>query len=356
MKRRLPTIALLLLLYLLTLCVAASAQNAHTQSHNRRVNELLRSAARNDSPEVQAEIVAEVISVLETKGQLDQMSVEKAAEVIGVVARRDPKLAARAVPSLNALLPTCDGRDACEVIRALGEIGPDAALAIDNLKLVLREEDSQFKDFEKVHALGALARIVPGDSRGPYVQELIERLRSEHQSTRWLAAEALGRLTPTEVIRTALAEAMKDRHVTVRSTAAETWCRLGYPADPLLIDTLVEALRNDGGGYYLKPTYLSEWTFTNHLPALRAVQYLAKNQGELPAELHAPLRECLRNDDAVIKKVAVRTIKIAGLDDPITIAALKETMQRETEHSEVYDEVKELLAELESSGSRSSQQ
>ena len=151
-------------------------------------------------------------------------------------------------------------------VRALGQIGPDAKVAVPHLIEALKDEDRQVRGFA-AYALGrigtaaiphliealkdenenvrsdaasALGRIGPDDER--VIPNLIEALKDEDRQVRGFAASALGQIGTAAVPN--LIEALKDENENVRTSAASALGNIG-PDDERVIPNLIEALKDE---------------------------------------------------------------------------------------------------------------
>lgn len=146
---------------------------------------------------------------------------------------------AAAVPALIRLLEDPDPTRRASAAATLGRIGPPAWQAGPALKRLMREESITNVREQMARSLGQVARDQPET-----IDELIGYLETGDESTRVLAAEALGAAgEPAAKAVPALMWALVDPSTQLRAEAAEALGSLG-PAVRPAIPTLIAALND----------------------------------------------------------------------------------------------------------------
>ncbi len=179
---------------------------------------------------------------------------------------------------------------------ALGQIGPEAAAAVEPLADVLRDDPHEYV---RDGAAWALGRI--GPAAEPAIEALGKTLRSNLPSIRRNSARALGRLGPAaKSLIPDLAEMLRDRDATVRVNAAAALWQIDRRSEA--ISALVQMTRGgEGPG------------------AFEAVSVLGRLG--LPPETAIPvLAEALRHASADVRRAAARSLGQVG---PDAVAAIR---------------------------------
>jgi HEAT repeat protein len=137
---------------------------------------------------------------------------------------------------------------------ALGEIGPEAKLAVTPLLRLLRDAESVVR----LAATDAVARVAPNSAE--VAQAVIERLNDEDRSVRVAAVDALKDLQPVRIAAIdALNRALDDKEGMVQAHAANALGDFGKAAVPA-IPALAKMLKSrngypypDGHPYCMRP-------------------------------------------------------------------------------------------------------
>jgi CHAT domain-containing protein/tetratricopeptide (TPR) repeat protein len=145
-----------------------------------------------------------------------------------------------AVPVLSEALTLPDADVRKSVMDALGEIGPQARAAVPPLRDALTDPDL----VTRVHAAAALGRIDPTVPIDALVADLVKDLRDPDKDVSSRAADYVGQIGPTaRAAVPALVEILKKGSPALREKAVEALDRIG-PAAKEAVPALIEALRD----------------------------------------------------------------------------------------------------------------
>ena len=132
-------------------------------------------------------------------------------------------------------------RDACDIVRALGDFGSQASFAANHLEILVRREN-EFP-FASIRAAAALARI--RERNGTPIDWLSERLNGERAA---VAAEALGDAGPSaHAAIPALNNLIEHGSPAERVVAAAAVWKLEGTPSRQVIDTLFSAIEESRG-------------------------------------------------------------------------------------------------------------
>jgi HEAT repeat protein len=168
------------------------------------------------------------------------------------------------VEKLTKLMSQTSGSHRCDVIEALGIIGPRASSALPALEKVLTE-DAHLSEFYRVHAAVAIVRV--GQEKRRSVQLLVDGLQCVSAHVRWMSAEALGSIgKDARDAMPHLREALRDQDPSVRVLAAGAVWRIGGEVADT-VPLLARALKEDDRPVYTRPIGISSWELTHRVSA-----------------------------------------------------------------------------------------
>jgi HEAT repeat protein len=229
---------------------------------------------------------------------------------------------------------------------ALGQIGAQAAPAVDSLVEILR--DRRRDEYLRGCAAWALGRIgsetrpfggsFPCPTDGKVVELLTETLRSKHLSVRRNSPRALGRLgAAARPAVPTLLELLGDRDAEVRAAAAVAAWRIDR--HPRAIRVLAEMTRRQQGpdAYQAVVALGQVASETQHLVPVwvAALQHVdpdvrraaARELGQVGPAATAALREALSDDDQEVRRRAVEALGWMG---PAAVPTLIEALRNES--------------------------
>jgi HEAT repeat protein len=248
---------------------------------------------------------------------------EAASAILVVIASQHPETIKHAVPMLETSLKIVGGSTKCNIIRALGYLGPDANDAVRSLREIMKAQNCVHCEFFRLHAAGAVARIAKGDDEAMTV--LVGALSDRDPLTRWLAADCLafaGRRAATSVKK--LEQAMNDDDPTVRVMASRAvWRIAGNVEAPLRV--LTRAIGEQDFPAHTMPVYASAVELTHRQIAISTI-------GEMGGRAVAAIPDLIagsRDRNPVIRLTAVDAIGKVGRPEKNVESALRASTKDE---------------------------
>jgi HEAT repeat protein/S1-C subfamily serine protease len=243
------------------------------------------------------------------------------------------------ITSLIASLDNKDAKARASAARALGELGPDAKLAISRLVKALKDPD----DLTCRASAEALTKIgAPGRDDLPVLTEALKDLKPE---VRRYAATAIGQIGPQAASAAdQLVEALRDDDERVRESAVRSLGSLGGDAKTAAVPGLTKALQDRVKSVRVAAasalTNLMSPPAASDVPLLVTILKLpdpeasvfgARTLAKLGKQAKAALpdlMEAVKGGDPGVRRGALDTLSAIGPDAktalPIYVAAMKD--------------------------------
>jgi HEAT repeat protein/S1-C subfamily serine protease len=215
-----------------------------------------------------------------------------------------------------AALKNRDATKRAEAAKRLGDLGPDAKIAVPDLIPLLKDPDNLVRRFTRT----ALDKIGPPTKNE--VPTLLEMIEDPNATVRIHVVDALGKVGPEgQAALPALTKALKDTDAKVREAAAHAVARVGKKTPEAVVPLLSEALKDSEKTVRVAAAEALAADLTlNSRDVGMLVELLQHQDSEVRVQAAVALKK-LGPDAVVAKKPLLDTLKKA--DTPLRRASLE---------------------------------